>query len=51
MKKIMIVLLILILLGTCGFFLFRYFVTNQIMDRGGMENPYVMAEDEQSGTE
>ena len=51
MKKIMIVLLVLILLGTCGFFLFRHFVTNQIMDRGGMENPYVMAEDEQNGAE
>lgn len=45
-KKIMIAFLILILLGVCGYFLFQHFVTNQIMDRGGMENPYTMPEDE-----
>lgn len=44
-KKIMIAFLILILLGVCGYFLFQHFVTNQIMDRGGMENPYTMPED------
>ncbi|HAP20623.1 MAG TPA: hypothetical protein DCR27_05055 [Lachnospiraceae bacterium] len=41
MKKILIVLLILLLaltvLGVTGVFLSRHFVTNQIMDWGGME--------------
>lgn len=43
MKKILTVLLIVLLalvaLGVAGVFLLRHFVTNQIMDRGGMMNP------------
>ena len=43
MKRILIVLLItllvLALLGAVGVLLFRHFVTDQITDRGGMENP------------
>lgn len=33
------VLLLLALLFAAGCFLLRHFVTDQIMDRGGMENP------------
>lgn len=51
MKKILIVILIVSLalaaLGVTGCFLFRHFVTHQITDRGGMENPDAAAEAEQ----
>lgn len=43
----MIVLLTLAAVGLTGAFLFRHFVTNQITDRGGMENPDAGAEEEQ----
>ena len=43
MKKVLIVLLIVLLaltvLCVTGFLLFRHFVANQIMDKGGMINP------------
>ena len=43
MKKfltvLLIVLLALALLGVTCVFLFRYFVADRIMDKGGMENP------------
>lgn len=51
MKKIMlailVVLLILAVLGVAGFLLYRHFVTNQITDWGGMENPDAVSENEQ----
>lgn len=51
MKKIMlailVVLLILAFLGAAGFLLYRHFVTNQITDWGGMENPDAASENEQ----
>lgn len=51
MEKILIVLMIVLLalpfLGVTGVFLFRHFVTNQITDWGGMENPDVGSEEEQ----
>lgn len=43
MKKILTVLLIALLaltvLGVTGVLLFRHFVADQIMDKGGMMNP------------
>ena len=48
MKKVLrvigIVLLALVILATAFVFLYRHFVTNQIMDRGGMENPFLESE-------
>lgn len=48
MKKVLIILLGILLglavLGAAGVILFRIFVTNQITDRGGMENPDAGAE-------
>ena len=45
MKKVLrvflIVLLVLTILTTAFVLLYRHFVTNQIMDRGGMENPFL----------
>lgn len=37
---ILALLLILCVLGIAGTLLFRHFVTDRIMDRGGMENPF-----------
>lgn len=46
MKKILMVFLIVLLaltvLGVTGVFLFRHFVADQIMDKGGMMNPDYM---------
>ena len=39
MKKALIVLLILALLAGLGVFLYKHFVTDRVMDWGGMENP------------
>ena len=36
---ILIILIVLTVLALAGLLLFRHFVTNQITDRGGMENP------------
>ena len=47
MKKILIVLLALTALGLTGVLMFRHFVTDQITDRGGMENPDAGSEEEQ----
>lgn len=48
MEKILLVILIVLLaLTVLGVFLFRHFVTNQIKDWGGMENPNVELENEQ----
>lgn len=52
MKKVLLTLLIVVLvlavLCTAGVFLFRHFVTDRIMDKGGMENPdYVPEEADQ----
>ena len=45
MKKALLIVLIVILalaiLATAFVLLYRHFVTNQIMDRGGMENPFL----------
>ena len=44
LRAVLIALLALtVLIGFCVF-LFRYFVTNQVTDRGGMENPEAGAE-------
>ena len=40
LRVILIVLLALAILATALVLLYRHFVTNQIMDRGGMENPF-----------
>ena len=37
----LIVLLALAVLATAFVLLYRHFVTGQIMDRGGMENPFL----------
>lgn len=51
MKKVLLVLLIVLLvlaiLCAAGVFLFRHFVADQIMDKGGMENPDYVPEDVQ----
>ena len=41
LRIILIVLLVLVILATAFVLLYRHFVTNQIMDRGGMENPFL----------
>ena len=45
MKKALLIglalLLALALLATAFVLLYRHFVTNRIMDRGGMENPFL----------
>ena len=45
MKKALLIVLIVILalaiLATAFVLLYRHFVTNRIMDRGGMENPFL----------
>lgn len=38
-KKFAIIILVVAALAAAGIFLFRHFVTNRIMDRGGMTNP------------
>lgn len=38
-KNILIVVAVLIVVACIGAFLFHHFVTNRVMDRGGMENP------------
>lgn len=49
MKKVLLTLLIVVLvlavLCTAGVFLFRHFVTDRIMDKGGMENPDCVPEE------
>lgn len=40
LRVILIVLLALAVLITAFVLLYRHFVANQIMDRGGMENPF-----------
>ena len=40
LRVILIVLLALAVLITAFVLLYRHFVVNQIMDRGGMENPF-----------
>lgn len=51
MKKVLLVLLIVLLvlaiLCVTGVFLFRHFVADRIMDKGGMENPDYVPEDVQ----
>ena len=51
MKKVLLVLLIVLLvlaiLCAAGVFLFRHFVADRIMDKGGMENPDYVPEDVQ----
>lgn len=39
LKNILIIMAVLVLLVCIGAFAFRYFVTDRIMDRDGMENP------------
>ena len=55
MKKALLIVLIIILalaiLATAFVLLYRHFVTNQIMDRGGMENPFLDSEWEEAGPE
>ena len=55
MKKVLrvigIVLLALVILVTAFVFLYRHFVTSQIMDRGGMENPFLEEEETQTASE
>ena len=50
MKRILsvflIALLVLTVLGVTGVLLFRHFVADQIMDKGGMMNPDYMDETE-----
>ena len=40
----LIVLLVLAVLATAFVLLYRHFVTDRIMDRGGMENPFLEEE-------
>ena len=40
LRVVLIVLLLLAILAAACVLLYRHFVTNQIMDRGGMENPF-----------
>lgn len=51
MKRVLIAAGILAAVLLAGSFLFRHFVTDQITDKGGMENPYVFEEtwEEESG--
>ena len=42
LKIVLIVVLAVAIAVSAGFLLFRHFVTNRIMDRGGMENPDVI---------
>ena len=39
MKKLLVVLITILALVIGGIFMFRHFVTNRVMDKGGMENP------------
>ena len=47
LRVILIVLLALVILATAFVLLYRHFVTNQIMDRGGMENPFLESTEEE----
>ena len=44
LRIILIVLLALVILATAFTLLYRRFVANRIMDRGGMENPFLEEE-------
>lgn len=46
LSVILIILIVLTVLALAGLLLFRHFVTNQITDRGGMENPDAELENE-----
>lgn len=41
LKKILLIIVVFALIVGIGAFAFRYFVTDRVMDRGGMENPDV----------
>ena len=48
LRVFLIVLLVLTILATAFVLLYRHFVTNQIMDRGGMENPFLESAEEEA---
>lgn len=41
LKKILLIIVAFALIVVIGAFAFRYFVTDRVMDHGGMENPDV----------
>lgn len=49
MKKWIITLITIVLLVAAGLLAYRHFLLNQTLDKGGMENPNVIASEDLNG--